>query len=105
MLDLSHPRTEYIFQAARIEDEIRKHLVAMRECASDVTAHRYQEIHELFIPMLKALNAEHFGKSKDIDDALDRISAAAQAHDLVKCSSEFYPFADAPGANFGTWAI
>jgi len=103
MLDLDHPRSRHVLEAARIEDAIRKLLIMWREdeaAASSVRA----EILQTWIPQLEALNAAHFGASKKIYRTLDALGRAVQGADAGKAWQAFVVL-DGPGDNFGTWAI
>lgn len=106
MLDLRDPLTQYVFRAAALEDEIRAHLVAVRR-GGDGADHesRYQNIISRVIPDLRRLNSEHFGASQGISDSLDALETAITLNDLDLSWKLFFKLAEAPGENFGTWAI
>ncbi|MDP9991155.1 hypothetical protein J2W28_002628 [Variovorax boronicumulans] len=103
MLDLDHPRSQHVLEAARIEDLIRKLLLAWREDAAAASSARAQVLQTL-IPQLEALNAAHFGASKKIYRTLDALGRAVQGTDAGEAWRAFMAL-DGPGDNFGTWAI
>ena len=92
-----------MLEAARIEDAIRKLLVARREDAAAASRVR-NEILQTLIPQLEALDAAHFGASKKIYRTLDAFGRAVQGADAGKALQAFAAL-DGPGDNFGTWAI
>ena len=106
MLDLHDPQTQHIFRAAIVEDEIRAHLVAIRQ-GGDRTerASRYQDIVSRIIPELRRLNDGHFNASRGITKLLDDLESSVAQQDLDLCWKRFYALAESPGDNFGTWTI
>ena len=92
-----------MLEAARIEDAIRRQLLAWREDAAVASSAR-TEILQTLIPQLEALNAAHFGASKKIYRTLDALGRAVQGADAGKAWQAFTAL-DGPGDNFGTWAI
>ncbi len=104
MLDLDHPRSRHILAASRLEDQIRKQLLAWREdAAAGVLARR--EILQTWLPQLEALNAEHFAASKKIYRTLDALGRVVQGNDAEAAWEAFNRLLGGPGDNFGTWAI
>ena len=103
MLDLDHPRSRHVLEAARVEDLVRKQLLAWREDEAAASSARTQIVQEL-LPELEALNAAHFGASKKIYRTLDALGQAVQGTDADKARQAFTAL-DGPGDNFGTWAI
>jgi hypothetical protein len=103
MLDLDHPRSQHVLEAARIEDLIRKQLLAWREDEAAASSAR-MEILRTLLPQLEALNAAHFGASKKIYRTFDALGKAVQGADAAKAWQAFAAL-DGPGDNFGTWAI
>jgi hypothetical protein len=103
MLDLDHPRSQHVLEAARIEDLIRRLLLAWREDAAAAPPARMQILQTL-VPQLEALNAAHFGASKKIYLTLDALGRAVQGADADRAWQAFMAL-DGPGDNFGTWAI
>jgi len=103
MFDLDHPRSRHVLEAARIEDLIRRQLVAWREDDAASSAARAAILGTL-LPQLEALNAKHFGASKKIYRTLDALGRAVQGADAEKAWQAFTAL-DGPGENFGTWAI
>jgi hypothetical protein len=103
MLDLDHPQSRHVLEAARIEDLVRKLLVAWREDAAAASSAR-AEILQTLIPQLEALNAAHFGASTTIYRTLDALGRAVQGADADKAWQAFTAL-DGPGDNFGTWAV
>ncbi len=103
MLDLDHPRSRHVLEAARIEDLIRKQLLAWREDEAAASSAR-TEILRTLLPQLEALNAVHFGASKKIYRTLDALGRAVQGADAGAAWQAFAAL-DGPGDNFGTWAI
>jgi hypothetical protein len=106
MLDLSHPQTKPIFKAARIEDEIRVHLLAWRKEGAD------RSLSESSIDAVKAsiakphaLNQEHFKASVGITGTLAAVEAAITLGSCEESWQAFLRLAESPGANFSTWAI
>ena len=115
MLDLDHPRSRHVLEAARIEDLIRKQLLAWRADEAAASSARI-EILRTLLPQLEALNAAHFGASKKIhrtldeallDDAFDARDALGRAVQGADAGTAWQVFGalDGPGDNFGTWAI
>ena len=92
-----------MLEAARIEDLIRRLLLAWREDAAAASPARTQILQTL-IPQLVALNAAHFGSSKKIYRTLDALGLEVQGADAGKAWQAFTAL-DGPGDNFGTWAI
>ncbi len=105
MLDLNHPQTEHIFVAARIEDEIRAHLVAMRDSSIKDKDARIMEITDTLIPKLHEMNNKHFGSAPGITNTLQRLESAVKSKDLQLSWKAFCALAEEPGENFGTCAI
>ena len=103
MLDLDHPRSRHVLEAARIEDLIRKQLLAWRADEAVASSARI-EILRTLLPQLEALNAAHFGASKKIHRTLDALGRAVQGADAGTAWQVFGAL-DGPGDNFGTWAI
>jgi len=103
MLDLDHPQGRHVLEAARIEDLIRKQLLAWRADEALASSAR-SEILQVLLPQLEALNAAHFGASRRIHGTLDALGKAVQGIDADKAWQVFGAF-DGPGDNFGTWAI
>lgn len=103
MLDLDHPRSRHVLEAARIEDLIRALLLAW--CKDEATASSARsEILQVLLPQLEALNAAHFGASTQIYRTLDALGQAVQSADAGKAWRAFGAL-DGPGDNFATWAI
>ena len=75
MLDLSHPQTEHIFAAARLED-------AVLDCAKRIVSSHPSERPELLdlceqsIDAMRILNSERFGGSPSIASAIDGLQNA-----------------------------
>ncbi|MFM9922985.1 hypothetical protein VLK31_08345 [Variovorax sp. H27-G14] len=103
MLDLDHPRSRHVLEAARIEYLIRKLLLAWRKDEATASSAR-SEILQVLLPQLEALNAAHFGASTDIYRTLDALGRSVQGGDAGKAWQAFAAL-EAPGGNFGTWAI
>lgn len=97
--------TAYVFEASRIEDMIRVHLVSWRKnvtCGLPQTA--AEEI-KTSIASLHDLNSQHFGASAGIAKTLDGVLAAVMSGDVEESWQAFLLLAATPGENFGTWAI
>ena len=103
MLDLDHPRSRHVLEASRVEDLIRKLLLAWREDEAAASSAR-TEILQTLLPQLEALNAAHFGASKKIYRTLDALGRAVQGSDAERAWRALAAL-DGPGDNFGTWAI
>jgi sirohydrochlorin ferrochelatase len=103
VLDLDHPRSRHVLEAARLEDLIRKLLLAWREDEAAASPARAQILQTL-LRQLEALNATHFGASKKIYRTLDALGHAMQGADAGKAWQAFMAL-DGQGDNFGTWAI
>ncbi|MEZ2293345.1 hypothetical protein [Variovorax sp. RCC_210] len=103
MLDLDHPRSRHVLEAARVEELVRKQLLAWREDEAAASSARTQ-ILQVLLPQLEGLNAAHFGASKKIYRTLDALGQAVQGADAGKAWQAFMAL-DGPGDNFGTWAI
>ena len=103
MLDLDHPQSRHVLEAARAEDLIRKQLLAWRDDPATASSAR-SEILQVLLPQLEALNAAHFGASKKIYRTLDALGNAVQGADAEQAWRAFGAL-DGPGDNFGTWAI
>ncbi|WP_295984313.1 hypothetical protein [uncultured Variovorax sp.] len=103
MLDLGHPRSRHVLEAARIEDLIRRQLLAWRDDRALASSVRADILCNL-LPQLEALNAEHFGASKKIHRTLDALGRTVQGADADAAWQAFGKL-DGPGDNFGTWAI
>jgi len=103
MLDLNHPRARYVFDAARIETEIRMLLLQWQRAGTppadliECTSKSIDALHEL--------NALHFDDDKKITRTLESLHAAINALDCAGSWSAFLALAERPGDNFGTWAI
>jgi hypothetical protein len=107
MLDLDHPRSRHVLEAARIEDLIRTLLLAWREdqATDEATASSARsEILQMLLPQLEALNAAHFGASTQIYRTLYALGQAVQGADAGKAWRAFGAL-DGPGDNFATRAI
>ena len=98
-------QTQYVFQAAAIQDEIRAHLHGIKNANPAEANMRYGEIINTHIPALRKLNDEHFGSSAGINQILEEIAFFARQQNLPICWKRFTALADLPGDNFGTWAI
>ena len=78
MLDLSHPQTEHIFAAARLED-------AVLDGAKRIIAAQPSERQELLrwceqrLDMMRTLNAEHFRSLPSIASIIDELHSALRA--------------------------
>lgn len=103
MLDLDHPKSQGTLAAARVEDEMRRQLVAWLSDDSAGAMARHQILQTL-LPKLEAINASHFGASKRIYATLDAIVRTVQGADAAAAWQAFSKL-DGPGDNFGTWAI
>lgn len=103
MLDLDHPQSRHVLEAARIEDLIRKQLLAWQgDPAAELVARA--QVLQVLLPQLDALNAAHFGASKKIVRTLDALRRAMQG-DSADAAWRAFLVLDGPGDNFGTWAI
>ncbi len=117
MLDLDHPRTQFIFEASRIEEQMRGLLLAW---LSGEALQGQAEILNVLLPRLHDLNRQHFGHAAGISATLNRLAAAVQRFDVrrfnLNCRGAdsadaqaawtcFLDLAERPGDNFGTWAI
>lgn len=106
MLILDHPQTPFVFRACKIEDEIRRRLLAMETAPADDREIMRLEILDDLLPALYALRAAHFAEDPRIDDGLRAIENAVRDGDSLEAmKAAFFTFADSPGYNFGTWAI
>ncbi|MEN2468902.1 hypothetical protein [Burkholderia sp. GS2Y] len=101
MLDLDHPMTPYILEAAKVEDRIRHALLAWR----DAPESGHGEIAERLIPLLRTLNDEHFGADPGIAATLNELDAAVCNGNSETSWKIFVQLTAGPGRNFGTWAI
>lgn len=78
MLDLNHPRTEYVFAASRLED-------AVRDVAERIIAAQPSERPKLLaeaersIDAMRSLNLERFGGTASIASAIDNLQIAIRA--------------------------
>lgn len=75
MLDLSHPQSEYIFAAARLEDAVQKVAIKIIGAAPSARAEMLVEAKELTASM-RDLNAKHFRNSAVINSGVDSLEAA-----------------------------
>ncbi|WP_338846278.1 hypothetical protein V8J88_21265 [Massilia sp. W12] len=106
MLDLNHPKTQHIFEAARIEDEIRRLLVAWRQNGPASALPQSAEYAlQSSLAELHKLNQNHFGASGGIGNTLSALETAISHGDSNESWRAFIKLAEAPGENFGTWAI
>ena len=103
MLDLDHPRSQHVLEASRVEDLIRKQLLAWRDDPAAEPTTRAQVL-QVLLPQLDALNVAHFGASKKIARTLEALRRAMQG-DSAEAAWRAFLVLDAPGDNFGTWAI
>lgn len=105
MLDLDNPKTEYIFKAAVLEDQIRDVLSQMQEQGPEQQDELRAEITDTILPELHQLNHDHFDSSPVITAALDKLAATIEREDLDTCWVEFSHFSDSMGDNFGSCFI
>ncbi|WP_419687916.1 hypothetical protein ACN22W_27720 [Burkholderia theae] len=106
MLDLDHPMTPYILEAAKVEDRIRHALLAWRDAPeSGQATSAAGEIAERLIPLLRTLNDEHFGADQGIAATLNELHAAVCNGNPETSWKIFVQLTAGPGRNFGTWAI
>jgi hypothetical protein len=86
MLDLSHPQTEHIFAAGRLEDSVR---IAARRIIAAPAAERRALLAQFegIFDKMRTLNLEHFAGSRfisegidDLQQALRRLTETDQAH-------------------------
>jgi len=103
MLDLDRARSQHVLEAARLEDLVRKQLLAWCNDAAAEPVARAQVL-QVLLPQLDALNTAHFGSSKKIARTLDALRGAMQG-DSAQAAWRAFLALDGPGDNFGTWAI
>lgn len=107
MLDLDNPKTEYIFKAAVLEDQIRDVLTRMQgqeEDREQIDALK-AEITDSILPELHQLNQDHFESCQAITTALEKLESTIKNQDLQASWAEFNQFSDSMGDNFGTCFI
>jgi hypothetical protein len=107
VLNLSHPQTEYIFQAAVLLDGVRKELLALESAkGSAETIGRTEAISLVILPKLHTLNREHFKNSPEIEKGLESLAKAVGVMNLEEAWVWLLELEGQPGKdNFGVWAI
>lgn len=99
---LDNPKTEYIFKAAVLEDQIREILNQTQDMPPEQANELMAQITDEVIPQLRQLNDEHFDNNPAINASLDEIAQAIVKQDLEACREAFTHFSDNMGENFGT---
>lgn len=102
MLDLGHPQTALIFEASRLEDQIRPHLLGWLD-GGEFGGRR--EVLDTWLPQLHALNRRGFGNSPAIAATLENLERAVGGDAPGVAWQCFLALAETPGDNFGTWTI
>lgn len=107
MLNLDNPKTEHIFRAAVLEDQIRDALTQMQEQEPDAEQIEAlkAEITDSILPELHQLNRDHFDSCQAISTALEKLGSTIKNQDLEASWAEFNKFSDSMGDNFGTCFI
>ncbi len=103
MLDMDHPQTPHVFAAARLEDALRMLLVQWKGTGTPTP--ELTEACTRLIDALHELNMSHFGGASGITQTLESLRTAIIRIDFNASWASFMALADAPGDNFGTWAI
>jgi len=105
MLD-NKPDSQYIFQAAAIEDKIRAELLAMQSATGSAELIGRQEtVTLMLIPQLLELNKTFFNHSSKIENTILQLQNAVNKLNHAQAWECFLNLAERPGNNFGTWAI
>lgn len=78
MLDLDHPQSEHVFQAAKLEDEIVTYIKRMTLLPTQRRVDLLKKIENVCREM-KILNRDHFGASAYIQDAVDELLAGCES--------------------------
>ncbi|WP_159567513.1 hypothetical protein [Budvicia diplopodorum] len=105
MLDLDNPKTEYIFKAAVLEDQIRDVLSQMQDRGPEQQDELKADITDRILPELRQLNQDHFDSCPEIAAALEKLAVTVKNEDLDACWAEFSHFSDSMGDNFGSCFI
>ena len=104
MLDLEHPQTKHIFQAAKLEDQMRPILVAARSDERTFTDTERSQL-DVLLGALDDLNAANFGQDAGIVATIEYLRQSIHAGESSLAWTRFIDLAERPGKNFGTWAI
>ena len=102
MLNLDHPQSAAILEAARIEDRIRVLLLDWQQTG---TLAGRSALLTLWLPELHRLNERHFEADPGISRTLEALADAVRDTDAQVAWARFLALAEHPGDNFGTWAI
>lgn len=103
MLNMNHPQTPHVFAAARLEDALRTLLVQWK--GTGTPPPELTEASTRLIDALHELNMRHFGGASGITQTLESLRSAIIRSDFNASWACFMALAEAPGDNFGTWAI
>lgn len=103
MLNKDHPQTPHVFAAARLEEGLRALLVQWKRAGSPSS--ELAETSTRLIDALHELNMSHFGGASGITQTLESLRSAIIRSDFNASWASFIALAEAPGDNFGTWAI
>ncbi|MBD5779477.1 hypothetical protein IEN85_08220 [Pelagicoccus sp. NFK12] len=105
MLDLNDPQTRHIFEAAKLEDEMRPFLVAVRKENRKLEEGEESQIIAI-LHKLDTLNQQHFQSSEGTQKTIDRLrKSILKKEDANTTWNHFLELAETEGENFGTWMI
>jgi hypothetical protein len=103
MLILDHPLTQYVFEAARYEDEIRRRLVALESEPQLDADPLLREILAGPLPQLRRLLHERFDDRPGIASKLDALEVAiTERRPLTEIWSTFLRLDELSEDTFGT---
>jgi len=106
MLDLDHQLTPYVFEASRYEDDIRRHLVTLRDNPSMDPVATFREILAGPLRELRRLLQEQFESRPGIASKLNAIEhAITQAQPIDDVWAAFNTLSELSEDTFGTGFI
>lgn len=107
MLDLSHPRTPFVFEASAVQGKIGTVLfTAEEEERSHLSDKDLVQINDAF-ELLEIINLEGFDSDEAIQRTIEEVREHFNSgqHDIKSLMKIFMEGFIEPGKNFGTWAI
>ncbi|MEM8863707.1 MAG: hypothetical protein AAGD96_35810 [Chloroflexota bacterium] len=107
MLDLGHPQTPFVFEAAAVQSKIGTVLFTAEEKGrSHLSEADLEKVNDAF-ELLEIINLEGFNSDEAIQQTIEHVREQFNSgqHNIEALKNIFMEGFIEPGKNFGTWAI